>query len=157
VVEVPYLERVVVRKSPREVAISGFALRYNITEALARTIHDAATEAGIDPELGFRLVRVESVFDVNAVGRGAVGLCQLMPGTARAIDPEVDTRRELLEPRTNLRLGVLAYNRGEVAVQRALRRGGDPENGYARLVLGPRAHGGRPYEGPGLLAARAGE
>ncbi|HEV2147093.1 MAG TPA: transglycosylase SLT domain-containing protein [Longimicrobiaceae bacterium] len=171
VVQAPYLERAVARKSPREVAISELALRYNITGALARTIHDAAIEQGIDPELGFRLVRVESVFDVNAVGRGAVGLTQLMPGTARAIDPEVDTRRELLDPRTNLRLGftnlremielfegdvrlgVIAYNRGEVAVQRALRRGQDPENGYGRLVLGGRAHGGKPYAGTGLLEA----
>ncbi|MEW5931524.1 MAG: transglycosylase SLT domain-containing protein [Gemmatimonadota bacterium] len=169
VVEAPYLARVVERKSPREVAVSGFALRYNITQALARTIHDAAVEAGIDPELGFRLVRVESVFDADALGQGAVGLCQLMPGTARSIDPEVDTRKELLDPRTNLRLGftnlrnmiemfdgdvrlgVIAYNRGEVAVRRALRRGRDPENGYSRLVLGARAHGGRPYAGPGLL------
>ncbi len=169
VMEAPYLERMVERKSPREVAVSSFAVRYNITQALARTIHDAAVEAGIDPELGFRLVRVESVFDVHALGQGAVGLCQLMPGTARSIDPEVDTRKELLDPRTNLRLGftnlrnmiemfdgdvrlgVIAYNRGEVAVRRALRRGGDPENGYSRLVLGARKHGGRPYEGPGLL------
>lgn len=169
VVQAPYLERVVERRSPSEVAIASLADRYNITQALARTIHDAAVEAGIDPELGFRLVRVESVFDVHALGRGAVGLCQLMPGTARSIDPEVDTRKELLDPRTNLRLGftnlrnmiemfdgdvrlgVIAYNRGEVAVQRALRRGRDPENGYSRRVLGPRAHGGRPYQGPGLL------
>ncbi|HEX2092673.1 MAG TPA: transglycosylase SLT domain-containing protein [Longimicrobiaceae bacterium] len=174
VIQAPYLARVVEkRKSPREVAISELALRYNVTETLARLIYDVAVEEGIDPELGFRLVRVESVFDPNAIGTGAVGLCQLMPGTARDIDPEVDTRKELLDPRTNLhlgftnlrnmielfdgdvRLGVIAYNRGEVAVQRALRRGRDPENGYGERVLGPRAHGGKRYTGRGLIPRQA--
>ncbi len=170
VVQAPYLERMVEKKrSPREEAISRLADRYNVTQPLARLIHDVAMEEGIDPELGFRLIRVESVFDADAVGTGAVGLCQLMPGTARDIDPEVDTRKELFDPRTNLRLGftnlrnmielfdgdvrlgVIAYNRGEVAVQRALKRGKDPENGYGKRVLGPRFHGGKPYTGKGLV------
>ncbi len=169
VVRAPYLKRALARPSPRELAITGWTTRYNVSEPLARMIYDVALEVGIDPELAFRLVRVESVFDANAIGQGAVGLCQLMPGTARDIDPEVDTRRELLDPRTNVRLGltnlrnmielfegdvrlgVIAYNRGEIAVQRALKRGTDPENGYGARVLGPRAHGGRPYTGRGLL------
>ncbi|HEY0038430.1 MAG TPA: transglycosylase SLT domain-containing protein, partial [Longimicrobium sp.] len=49
-----------------------------------------------------------------------------------------------------VRLGVLAYNRGENAVDRALKRGKDPENGYGARVLGPRAHGGRSYQGKGV-------
>jgi hypothetical protein len=174
VVRAPYLRRAVASPSPREAAILGFVTRYNVTQPLARMIYDTAVEEGIDPELAFRLVRVESVFDADAVGRGAVGLMQLMPGTARDIDPEVDTRRELLDPRTNLRLGltnlrnmielfdgdvrlgVIAYNRGEIAVQRALKRGRDPENGYGARVLGPRAHGGKSYQGKGLLEGEAG-
>jgi hypothetical protein len=173
VVRAPYLKRALATPSPRELAITGWTTRYNVTEPLARMIYDVSLEEGIDPELTFRLVRVESVFDANAVGRGAVGLMQLMPGTARDIDPEVDTRKELLDPRTNLRLGltnlrnmielfdgdvrlgVIAYNRGEIAVQRALKRGSDPENGYGARVLGPRAHGGKPYTGTGLLPKRA--
>ncbi|HEX2209017.1 MAG TPA: hypothetical protein VHG93_15165, partial [Longimicrobium sp.] len=50
-----------------------------------------------------------------------------------------------------VRLGVIAYNRGEVAVDRALRRGADPENGYGRRILGPRAHGGEAYKGSGII------
>nr|WP_240978554.1 transglycosylase SLT domain-containing protein [Longimicrobium terrae] len=136
-------------------------------------VYDAAAEAGLDPELGFRLIRVESVFDPRAVGQGgAAGLVQMMPGTARALDPEIDTTRELMDPHTNLRLGfrllrenilryqkqgddavrlgVIAYNRGENSVDRALRRGRDPENGYGKRVLGPIHHGGKPYQGTGL-------
>lgn len=162
-----------------ELLVREMAARYHITKTMARMVHDAAVEVGLDPELGFRLVRVESVFDPDAVGAGgATGLVQMMPGTARALDPGVDTRKELIEPRTNMRLGfgylrdmieryerhgpdavrlgVLAYNRGEVAVDRALRRGADPENGYARLILGPRAHGGKEYAGPGTIPPRPG-
>lgn len=165
-----YLSRLLSDATGRSALVQGYATRYNVTRPLARSIFDAAVQEGIDPELAFRLIRVESVFDRKAVSPGgAVGLMQLMPGTADDIDPNVDTMAELLEPRTNLRLGltnlrsmieryegdvrlgVIAYNRGEVAVDRALRRGKDPDNGYAALVLGPRAHGGKPYTGRGLL------
>lgn len=169
-----YLERAVEKKDSAELVIQAMRDRYHITNAMARMVHDAAVEVGLDPELGFRLVRVESVFDPDAVGAGgAAGLVQMMPGTARDINPEIDTRKELMDPRTNMRLGfgylrdmieryeehgddavrlgVIAYNRGEVSVDRALRRGADPENGYGRRILGPRAHGGQEYRGKGII------
>ena len=126
-----------------------------------------AMAAGVDPDLAFRLIRVESVFKVRARGpQGALGLMQLMPGTARSLDRSLDSEGEIFEPDNNLRiglrylrqmieryddvrLGLLAYNRGQTAVDRALRRGQDPENGYSHKVLGTR--GSNPYEGPGLL------
>lgn len=170
-----YLSRLLSDATGRSALVEGYAARYHITRPLARSIVDASVEQGIDPELAFRLIRVESVFDAKAVSPGgAVGLMQLMPGTADDIDPTVDSMSELLDPRTNMRLGlinlrlmierydgdvrlgVLAYNRGEVAVDRALRRGKDPENGYSVLVLGPRAHGGKPYTGTGLLRRASG-
>jgi soluble lytic murein transglycosylase-like protein len=168
--ETRYLERALAPPAPGpEDVMRELADRYQVTHAMARMIHDASVREGVDPELTFRLIRVESVFDADAEGTGALGLMQLMPGTARDIDPRIDTRKELLDPRTNLRLGltnlramierydgdvrlgVIAYNRGEIAVDRALRRGKDPENGYGKLVLGPTPHGGKPYTGPGLL------
>ncbi|HEU4883978.1 MAG TPA: transglycosylase SLT domain-containing protein [Longimicrobium sp.] len=169
-----YLRRAVVKVDSAEMVVQEMADRYHITASMARMVHDAAVEVGLDPELGFRLVRVESVFDPDAVGSGgAAGLVQMMPGTARDIDPEIDTRKELMDPRTNMRLGfgylremiqryekygpdavrlgVIAYNRGEISVDRALRRGADPENGYGRRILGPRAHGGSEYKGKGII------
>jgi Transglycosylase SLT domain len=169
-----YLRRAVVKVDSAEMVVQEMADRYHITASMARMVHDAAVEVGLDPELGFRLVRVESVFDPDAVGSaGAAGLVQMMPGTARDIDPEIDTRKELMDPRTNMRLGfgylremiqryekygpdavrlgVIAYNRGEISVDRALRRGADPENGYGRRILGPRAHGGQEYKGKGII------
>lgn len=168
-----YLERAVEKKDSAALVIDAMADRYHITNTMARMVHDAAVEVGLDPELGFRLVRVESVFDPDAVGAGgAAGLVQMMPGTARDLDPEIDTKRELMDPHTNMRLGfgylremieryekhgadavrlgVIAYNRGEIAVDRALRRGVDPENGYGKRILGPRAHGGQEYRGTGI-------
>jgi soluble lytic murein transglycosylase-like protein len=142
-----------------------FALRYRISGDLAREIHDAAREEGIDPDLAFRLVRVESMFNPRARSPvGALGLTQLMPGTARWFDRSL-TREGILEPRTNLRVGfrylhrlidkyggnlelaLLAYNRGDGAVDRDLARGRDPENGYSRRVLGV---GFERYTGSGL-------
>ena len=170
VVRTTYLERAVAARSPRDTIVSAMTARYNVTHTLARSIVDASMEAGVDPELAFRLIRVESVFDPRAEGAGgALGLMQLMPGTARDIDPKVKTKKEIMEPGTNMRLGlknlrdmieryegdvrlgVIAYNRGEVAVDRALKRGKDPENGYGQRVLGARHHGGKPYTGKGLI------
>jgi hypothetical protein len=173
-VEARYLRRAIApAETGREAEVTGFVERYNVTRPLARRIYDAAVAQRIDPELAFRLIRVESVFDVDAGNRGAFGLTQVMLGTARDIDPEVDTSRELLDPDTNMRVGftnlrnmielfdgdvrlaVIAYNRGEVAVQRAMRRGRDPENGYGERVLGAVHHGGKPYTGRGLLPETA--
>jgi len=147
---------------------AAYSRRYDISPELARDIVEQALEAGIDPELAFRVIRVESVFNIRARGpQGSLGLMQLMPGTARSLDRSLDSEGEILEPRNNLRvglrylrslieryndvrLGLLAYNRGENAVNRALRRGVDPENGYTHKVLG--THSDNPYSGPGILS-----
>jgi soluble lytic murein transglycosylase-like protein len=147
-----------------------FAVRYRISGDLAREIHQAAHEEGIDPELAFRLVRVESAFNPRARSPvGALGLTQLMPGTARWLDRSLTNRERILAPRTNLRVGfrylnglirkydgnlrlaLLAYNRGDGAVDRDLRRGRDPENGYSRKVLGT---GFERYSGSGVITRR---
>lgn len=147
-----------------------YALRYSISHDLASSIHDAARNEGIDPELAFRLVRVESNFNPRARSyAGAMGLTQLMPGTARSIDRRMADRSRLLNPDENLRVGfrylrtlldrydgdvrlaLLAYNRGENSVDRDLRRGRDPENGYSGKVLG---RGVDRYHGPGLAQER---
>lgn len=154
---------------PLSLPAGSYAQIYGISRDLAQQIIDVALSEGIDPELGFRLVRVESVFRTRARGpQGALGLTQLMPSTARSIDGSLRTREQILEPATNLRvgfrylrrmiekydgsvrLGLLAYNRGEGTVSRALRQGRDPENGYSHRVLGTRTE--HPYRGTGLVA-----
>lgn len=126
---------------------------YRVSEKLAQEIHAAAVANEIDPELAFGLVKVESSFRNAATSHvGAVGLTQLMPSTARWLQPGVTTR-QLRDPQTNLRIGfrylndliekydgdtrlaLLAYNRGPGTVDRVLRRGGNPDNGYADAVM----------------------
>lgn len=135
------------------VAVTEYARRYRIGLGLASTIYRVAREQRIDPDLAFRIVRLESKFVPDVVSyAGAVGLTQLMPGTARFFQPGV-TAEELLDPETNLRIGfrylrvlvkefrgdlklaLLTYNRGPVAVYAALDAGEDPANGYDRVVL----------------------
>ena len=130
-----------------------FSRRWMVDTELARAIHDAALEAGIDPELGFRLVNVESQFKERATsGVGAAGLTQVMLPTARYYDPKI-TKQKLYGRETNLRIGfsylrdlidenhgnvklaLLTYNRGAQAVQNELSLGLDPSNGYDRKVM----------------------
>jgi soluble lytic murein transglycosylase-like protein len=138
------------------------ALQYRVRPDLAALIRDVAREERIDPDLGFRLVRVESEFNPRATSPvGAIGLAQVMPATARYYEKDI-TREELYEPRTNLRIGfrylrglvrehrgdlrlaLLSYNRGPGTVAAVRRRGEDPSNGYDELVL-------RGYAGSGVI------
>jgi soluble lytic murein transglycosylase-like protein len=100
--------------------------------AVSAKIVEVAAEARLRPELIHAVVRAESAYDPGAVSRkGAVGLMQLMPGTAERYgvhdrrDPEQNLRggtaylRDLLELfDDDLRLALAAYNAGENAVIR---------------------------------------
>ncbi len=137
----------------REATIDGAMTAYGITRALAEQIHDIAVSHNIEPELAFGLVKTESAFDHRAISHvGARGLTQVMPRTARWLRPGTTTEdlynrrlnlnlgfgylRDLIDKYDgNVRLALLAYNRGPGTVDRVLSRGGDPDNGYADLVL----------------------
>ena len=144
----------------RERQVAAYARRYGISVELADAIERAARAEGLETELAFRLVRVESAFKPGAESyAGALGLTQVMPATAEFLQPGI-TRAQLLDRDTNLRLGfrylkellavydgdeqeaLTAYNRGPGTVARIRKQGGDPANGYAELVLGDR--GGSP-------------
>ena len=128
--------------------------KYNISRDLAEDIFDIAREQDIAPKLAYGLVKTESTFDERAVSHvGARGLTQVMPRTAAWLVPGTKTE-DLYDRQTNLRLGfryldqmidkykgdvrlaLLAYNRGPGTVDKVLRRGGNPDNGYADKVLG---------------------
>jgi soluble lytic murein transglycosylase-like protein len=142
--------------------ILSFSSRYRIAADIAASIYDIALAEGLEPELAFRLVRVESQFNEKATSPvGAVGLTQLMPATASYFHKGI-TKTQLYDRETNLRIGfrylrtlineydgnlklaLLVYNRGPAAVQRARAAGLDPANGYDRMVAGG-------YRGSGVV------
>lgn len=137
----------------REERIDAAVDRYGISRDLAEDIHDIAIEENIDPQVAFGLVKTESTFDERAISSvGARGLTQVMPRTAAWMQPGTRTA-DLYDRQTNLRLGfryldqmidkyrgnvrlaLLAYNRGPGTVDRVLKQGGNPDNGYADKVL----------------------
>jgi soluble lytic murein transglycosylase-like protein len=139
--------------------VMAFSSRYGIPADLAGTIFDVALEQRLDPDLAFRLVKLESDFNPRATSRvGAMGLAQLMLSTAVQYDRTV-TRETIYDPKTNLRIGfqylrklisayggnvqlaLLAYNLGEDAVDQARAAGKDPLVGYNRILL--KAYNGR--------------
>lgn len=138
-------------------AIIDYSTHYNIAADLAAAVYDVALAEGVDPALGFRLVKAESNFKPRARSKvGAIGYTQVLPSTARLYEPGLTTAqlydrstnlrlgfrylRDLLEryegnPEAKLRLALLAYNRGPSKVQELLDAGRDPQNGYATTVM----------------------
>ena len=139
-----------------------YSSRYHIPGDLAASVFDAALSEGIDPELAFRLVKLESDFNQHATSPvGAIGLTQVMPSTAKYFKKGID-REGLYDAKTNLQVGfrylhtlvnqyqgntklaLLVYNRGEVAVRNAMAAGENPSNGYDRLLT-------KGYKGKGVI------
>lgn len=138
--EVPYPEPVIESEEPLEPLAA---------VPFGDLIDAAATRHGVDVRLVRAVVQVESAYRSNARSRkGAKGLMQLMPQTARQyavrnpydpasnLDAGVKHLKSLLD-RFELTLALAAYNAGEAAVRRF---GGIPPfqetRDYVRQVLG---------------------
>jgi soluble lytic murein transglycosylase-like protein len=114
--------------------------------AMAR---QAAEKHGVPADLFLRLVHQESRFNPNAVSHaGAIGLAQLMPGTAAIlrVDPRIPAQnldggarylRQQYEEFGSWRLALAAYNAGPGAVKK---HGGIPPYretvDYVRIIAG---------------------
>lgn len=138
-------------------AVNPSAVLHSRTD-LRRMVERLSLEHGVDFKLVDALVTVESGYNPSAVShKGALGLMQLMPDTARRLDvsdpfdPEQNVRggvRELdrlIERYSgNLQLVLAAYNAGEGAVER--HRGIPPfreTRDYVARVMS--LYTGRPY------------
>ena len=136
----------------RAEALLRYSSRYGVPADLAELIYDLALREGIDPDLGFRLVNVESGFQLRAASRAnAYGLTQVQLATARFYESDI-TMERLFEPERNLRIGfrylrdlletygdvnlaLLAYNRGPSRVKELIDAGTDPDNGYPSVLM----------------------
>lgn len=142
--------------------------------AVKHLLRGAAREHQIEYELLQAVIATESGFDAGVVSpRGAVGLMQVMPSTARHYGVVADRRstitKKLTDPRINIRAGSLhlrdmmsrfperlelalaAYNAGLTAVRRAgnrMPRYKETQN-YVRTVLQLYAVLKRPSMRPG--------
>lgn len=100
-------------------------------------VQSAAEAANVDPYLVLSVIREESRFDPRAISiAGAVGLMQLLPGTASGVAGATLSVAQLTQPEINIRLGtqffggllrrfrgdvvlaVAGYNAGPGAAQR---------------------------------------
>jgi soluble lytic murein transglycosylase-like protein len=139
-----------------------YSTKYGVSAGMTGKVYDAAIAENIDPELAFRVVKLESDFNPRAVSTaGALGLTQLMPATARFYQRNL-RNDQLFEPELNLHIGfrflhslleqyrgqigvaLLIYNRGEVAVHAATVQGRNPTNGYDRIIM-------KGYKGTGII------
>ncbi len=118
-------------------------------QEMSRLIEDFALERELDPRLVQAVVQVESGYNPQALSnKGAIGLMQLMPGTARELavvdpwSPEQNLRggtsylRQMLDRFGDLELALAAYNAGPEAV---VRHSGippyDETRAYVRKIL----------------------
>jgi len=113
-------------------ATRGFIARTLFPRRLENIVQSAGFRYGVDPNLVWGVIKVESNFNSSAVShQGARGLMQLMPATARMHkvrnihDPSENVHagvrylRHLLDRFDgNLRLALAAYNAGPGAVER---------------------------------------
>lgn len=130
------------------VALGVLAIRWQVPFPYAGWVYQEADRMGVDPYLIAAVIRVESRYRPDAVSRrGAMGLMQLMPDTARWIagQPHAPLAPgqaiNLGDPRTNIALGgwylayllrryrgdvvlaLAAYNSGPATVDRWIRMG----------------------------------
>ena len=112
------------------------AERLDFPPAYAHDVFVAARKEDLDPFLLWAIMRQESVYQRLARSRaGAIGLLQLLPSTASALEGSTVTEEALTDPAMNVRLGarylksllrefkdpraaMAAYNAGEDVVRR---------------------------------------
>ncbi len=136
-------ERNINENMESELDIFRYLLRYSTLEhdtafEVANAIIDSCEKYRIDPYLVLAIIKVESDFNPKAVSpRGAIGLMQLMPSTARYVAKKLGInytgRKSIFDPTLNVELGV-AY------ISLLKQRYGDIEHALGAYNYGPNSY-----------------
>ena len=124
---------------------------------MSESITNASVKFDVPPEMILAIIRIESTFDTAAVSnKGAIGLMQLMPATARQVAQELRIDWpgvEILEhPAANIEMGtyyftkllarfentavaLAAYNHGPTRISNLEEAQAELPMGYSRKVL----------------------
>ena len=145
-----------------EIAKAISACRSSLDEkdisCFANIVREESNKCGYDWELILAIIRTESKFDVQAKSnKGAIGLMQVMPNTAKWLSPRLGLKygglSSLYDPRYNVKLGthylymmhqrfgtiekaLAAYNRGPTGLTRYLAQGRKFPSRYLEKVMG---------------------
>jgi soluble lytic murein transglycosylase-like protein len=131
-------------------------------DLILSAVTNNAERFDIDPVMILAVIHVESRFDARAVSpKGAMGLMQLVPGTAREVASELEIdwtdKEQLFDPELNILLGtrylrsmldrfedpdtaLAAYNAGPTRVSRLQRGSGVVPRSYPARVSRAAAH-----------------
>jgi len=133
--------------------INGFARTFGASPEIVAAVFRETELYDIDPPLMLELIKTESDFKPEAVSsHGAVGLCQLMPVTARELAGELGIDYDydyLFVPEYNIKLAayylskllarhdqdlhkaLTAYNRGPTGLESYMQRTGTAKSSYS--------------------------
>jgi soluble lytic murein transglycosylase len=126
-----------------------------LADTVTHAIEDAACEFDLNPWMLATLIRIESSGRPAVVSHaGAIGLTQILPGTAEEIAGKLHVDEyDLTDPATNVRFGayyvsrllarfdgneaaaLAAYNYGPTFIARAIRHGETLPTVYADKIL----------------------
>ena len=142
----------------RREKINRLAAESGASEEIVAAVLLETDKYGMPPALMLELIKTESGFDPKAISsHGAVGLCQLMPATAREISRELGLYYYddlLLDPGYNIKLAayylskllamhnqdlhkaLTAYNRGPAGLKLYIQKTGTAESSYSIRISG---------------------
>ena len=136
--------------------ISKYAEVYQTTPKIITMVFTESEKHDLNPAIMLELIKTESNFNAQAVSKvGAIGLCQIIPGTAKALARELQleySEEKLFDNHYNIQLGtyylakllqeynldyhraLTAYNRGPTGLANFIKTRGTAVSRYSQRI-----------------------